>query len=72
MDDRALATILLGVMASQISQITKHCGTSKEAWDKLDGFHQRRGKLTSKLTLFKRLLRLSSTETSGLQELVNA
>ncbi|KAH8236066.1 hypothetical protein KR032_006030, partial [Drosophila birchii] len=56
-DEKALASILLGVKSSQINFI-KNCTSSKEAWEKLMSVYQPRGP-ARKIALFKRLLRMS-------------
>lgn len=69
LDEKALASILLCVKASEINLI-KNCDSSKEAWDKLAAVYKPRGP-ARKITLFRKLLRLSLSESACVQNYIN-
>lgn len=56
----------------EVSQIKfiKNCASSKEAWDKLAAVYKPRGP-ARKITLFRKLLRLSLSENSCVQNYIN-
>lgn len=68
-DEKALASITLSVKSSEINLI-KNCATSKQAWDKLAEVYKPKGP-ARKISLFKKLLRLSVAESVDVQKYIN-
>lgn len=66
-DEKALASIFLGVKPTQLGYI-RNCKTSYEAWQKLEKVHMPKGPL-QKVSLYKRLVNLVMTEENLIQHL---
>lgn len=65
-DQKALATIVLSVKASQLLHVSK-CKTSEEAWKALEEVHCPRGP-ARKVTIFKQLLALKMIEGKTMEK----
>ncbi|XP_073841217.1 uncharacterized protein [Musca autumnalis] len=68
-DEKALATLILCVKASQLNHI-KSCKTSAEAWKRLEEVHRPSGPVR-KVSLYKKLLNLRMADGENMQQFLN-